>query len=66
MGRAPIFSSARLVTLLKSGSKKNPQKQNLIRKTATRSSSSFVQPGLPDGTYIFKPKIRLWVIFGGS
>jgi hypothetical protein len=22
--------------------------------------------GLPDGTYIFKPKIPLWVNFGGS
>jgi hypothetical protein len=25
-----------------------------------------VHPGLPDGTYIFRPKIRIWVNFGGS
>jgi hypothetical protein len=31
-----------------------------------RTCSSSFAPGLPDGTHIFKPKIPIWVNFGGS
>jgi hypothetical protein len=38
-----------------------------VDKSCHRFRYTYVHiPGLPDGIYIFKPKIPIWVRFGGS
>jgi hypothetical protein len=39
---------------------------SILKRELKEMGQIFFAPGLPDGRYIFRPKIAIWVNFGGS